>query len=459
MLTATTEPVRLPPGPRLPRAVQGIALLTALCEVFAMLGRRYGNTFTINLPVFGKTVVVSEASMAKDVFSTSIELLDRPTNLGEVFGPGSTFLLNGEPHLERRRVLLPIFHGKRVNAYEHIIEEEVLRETAEWPEGREFKTHESMNRLALNAILRTMFGDDPSALRELSAVVPTMVTVGSFLHQLPSIVQRDFGRWSLAGWMARYRQRFYAAIDKLISQARSDPALEDRTDVLAVLLRIRDDDGQPIPDQHIANELLTLVGAGHETTANQLAWILEQLRRHPEVLQRLVDEVDAGGSELRQATIYEAQRIRPSIEASFRRTKARVRLGEWVLPEGINITVNFQLAHESADNFPDPDSFNPDRFLNNNPKPFRWMPFGGGVNRCPGASFAHMEMDIALRTLLREFRFEPTEARGERRRYRGVAIMPSRGGRAVVHRRTAASTRDPHPGVVGEPGPADRTKV
>jgi cytochrome P450 len=459
MLTATTEPVRLPPGPRLPRAVQGIALLTALCEVFAMLGRRYGNTFTINLPVFGKTVVVSEASMAKDVFSTSIELLDRPTNLGEVFGPGSTFLLNGEPHLERRRVLLPIFHGKRVDAYEHIIEEEVLRATADWPEGREFKTHESMNRLALNAILRTMFGDDPAALRELSAVVPTMVTVGSFLHQLPSIVQRDFGRWSLAGWMARYRQRFYAAIDKLISQARSDPALEDRTDVLAVLLRIRDDDGQPIPDQHIANELLTLVGAGHETTANQLAWILEQLRRHPEVLQRLVDEVDAGGSELRQATIYEAQRIRPSIEASFRRTKARVRLGEWVLPEGINITVNFQLAHESADNFPDPDSFNPDRFLNNNPKPFRWMPFGGGVNRCPGASFAHMEMDIALRTLLREFRFEPTEARGERRRYRGVAIMPSRGGRAVVHRRTAASTLDPHPGVVGEPGPADRTKV
>jgi cytochrome P450 len=451
MLTATTEPVRLPPGPRLPRAVQGLALLTALTEVFAMMGRRYGSEFTINLPVFGKTVVVSSAALAKDVFSTSSELLDRPTNLGEVFGPGSTFLLNGEPHLERRRVLLPIFHGKRVDAYEHIIEEEVLRETADWPEGREFKTHESMNRLALTAILRTMFGDEPSALKELSAVVPTMVTVGSFLHQLPSIAQRDFGRWSLAGWMARYRQRFYAAIDALISQARSDPALEERTDVLAVLLRIRDENGQPIPDQHIANELLTLVGAGHETTANQLAWILEQLRRHPEVMQRLVDEVDAGGSELRQATIYEAQRIRPSIEASFRRTKARVRLGDWVLPEGINVTVNFQLAHESADNFPDPESFNPDRFLNTNPKPFRWMPFGGGVNRCPGASFAHMEMDIALRTLLREFRFEPTDARGERRRYRGVAIMPSRGGRAIVHRRTTTASSVHTPMSVGNP--------
>ncbi len=451
MLTATTEPVRLPPGPRLPRAVQGIALLTALCEVYPILGRRYGSEFTINLPVFGKVVVVSEAALAKDVFSTSSELLDRPTNLGEVFGPGSTFLLNGEPHLERRKVLLPVFHGKRVDAYEHIIEEEVLRETANWPEGREFKTHESMNRLALNAILRTMFGDEPSALKELSAVVPTMVTVGSFLHQLPSIVQRDFGRWSLSGWMDRYRQRFESVIDSLIAQARSDPAFDERNDVLAVLLRVRDDNGEPIPDRHIANELLTLVGAGHETTANQLAWILEQLRRHPEVLERLVDEVDAGGSALRQATIYEAQRIRPSIEASFRRTKARVRLGDWVLPEGINVTVNFQLAHESAANFPDPDTFNPDRFLNTNPKPFRWMPFGGGVNRCPGASFAHMEMDIALRTLLREFRFEPTDARGERRRYRGVAIMPSRGGRAIVHRRTAATSADHAPVSVGNP--------
>jgi cytochrome P450 len=437
LVTATTEPVRLPPGPRLPKAIQGIASLTALSEVTPIVGRRYGGTFTANLPVLGRMVVVSDAALAKEVFATSSDLLDRPTNLGEVFGPGSTFLLNGESHLERRKLLHPVFHGKQVDAYEHIIEEEVLRETASWPEGREFKTHESLNRLALNAILRAMFGDEPSALGELRSVVPTIVTLGSFLHQLPSVVQRDFGPWSLGGRLARYRQRFDAAIDSLIAQTRSDPAFEARNDVLAVLLRVRDDNGEPIPDRHIANELLTLVGAGHETTANQLAWILEQLRRHPRILERLASERDAGGSALRQATIYEAQRIRPTIVASFRRTKTRVRLGDWILPEGINVVVNFQLAHESAANFPDPGSFNPDRFLNTNPTPFRWMPFGGGVNRCPGASFAHMEMDTALRTLLREFRFEPTDARGERRRYRGVAIMPSRGGRAVVRRRTA----------------------
>jgi cytochrome P450 len=442
MVTATTDPVRLPPGPPIPKTVQGIAFLTALCEVVPALGRRYGSTYTINLPIFGRTVVISDAALSKDLFATSGELVERPTNLGQVFGPGSTFSLNGEEHAERRKLVLPVFHGKRVGAYEHIIEEEVLRETADWPEGREFKTHESMNRLALNAILRSMFGDEPSALEELRAVVPAMVTVGSFLHQLPSVVKRDLGRWSPMGYLSQYRRRFDAVMDTLISDARADPALEERTDVLALLLRGRYENGDAIPDRHIADELLTLVGAGHETTANQLAWTLEQLRRNPDVLRRLAEEVDAGGSALRQATIYEAQRIRPSIEASMRRAKTRIRLGDWVLPEGTNVMVNFQLAHESADNFPDPDKFNPDRFMNSNPKPFRWMPFGGGVNRCPGASFANMEMDIALRTLLREFRFEPTDARGERRRYRGVAIMPSRGGRAVVYRRTSTATGD-----------------
>ena len=189
--------------------------MTALCEVVPALGRRYGSAFTINLPIFGKTVVVSDAALAKEVFSASSELLERPTNLGEVFGPGSTFLLNGEAHLERRRVILPVFHGKRVDAYEHIIEEEVLRETANWPEGREFKTHESMNRLALNAILRTMFGDEPSALRRASQggaddghgrLLPAPTAVDS-AARLGSV---EPGR---IGWRD-YRQRF-DAVDRL----------------------------------------------------------------------------------------------------------------------------------------------------------------------------------------------------------------------------------------------------
>ena len=207
-------------------------------------------------------------------------------------------------------------------------------------------------------------------------------------------------------------------------------------------MQARYDDGQPIPDRHIADELLTLVAAGHETTASQLAWTVERLRRHPQLLARLTDEVDAGGSELRQATIYEVQRTRSTIELGLRQANQRVRLGDWVLPAGTNVMINFQLAHEAEDSFPDPDSFNPDRFLGGTPPAFRWIPFGGGVNRCVGAGFAALEMDVTLRILLREFRFTPTDAPDERRHWRGIAYQPAQGARAVVYRRAAKASRD-----------------
>jgi len=444
MATATTEPVRLPPGPRIPKVIQGGLFLTALqYKVGPAWSRRYDGPFTVNMAIFGKTVVVSDPVLVKDVLSTSFDLIERPTKiLGQAFGPGSTFSLTGKEHLERRKLVLPTFHGKRAKNYEHIIEEEVMRETANWPEGREFETLPSMTRLTLNAILRAVFGDQGEILDELRSVMPAMITLGSVLHLLPPIVGRDYGRWSPGGRLSRWRSRIDDVIDLLIANVRADPALVDRTDVLALLVQARYENGEPISDRHIADELLTLVAAGHETTASQLAWAVERLRRHPSLLSRLADEVDAGGSELRQATIYEVQRTRPTIALALRCTKQRVRLGEWVLPADTNVMINFQLAHESEDNFPDADSFNPDRFVGASPPAFRWIPYGGGVNRCVGAAFANMEMDIALRTLLREFRFAPTDAADERRHYRGVAVAPARGARAVVYRRTAAASDD-----------------
>ena len=444
MATATNEPVRLPPGPRMPKLFQGIVFLTSLqYRMGPVWGRRYGGPFTINLPIFGKTVVVSDPVLVKDVYSTSSDLIERSTKiLGEAFGPGSTFSLTGDEHLQRRKLVLPNFHGKRVQNYERLIEEEVIRETADWPQGREFKTLPTMGRLTLNAILRAVFGEEKRALDELRTVMPAMIVLGSLLQRLPPMVGRNYGRWSPGARLSQYRHRLDTVIDSLIADARTDPALAERSDVLALLLQARYDDGQPIPDRHIADELLTLVAAGHETTASQLAWTVERLRRHPQLLARLTAEVDAGGSELRQATIYEVQRTRPTIGASLRTANQQIRLGDWVLPAGTNMMIDFQLAHESEDNFPDPDSFNPDRFLGGTPPAFRWIPFGGGVNRCVGAGFAALEMDVALRTLLREFRFAPTDAPGERRHYRGVAVVPSRGGRAVVYRRKAAASSD-----------------
>jgi cytochrome P450 len=421
--------------------------------MFGAMYRRWGTPFTVNLPLLGHTVVVSDPVLLKDIFTTGFDLIERPVDLlslGEIFGPGSTFALIGEEHLARRKLLAPSFHGKQLKSYEHIIEEEVMRETANWPEGREFETVEPMLRITLGAILRAVFGAEGEALDELRVLMPAMVTHGSRLVMVPRPLRRDVGRWSPGGRFARYRRRFDAIVNSLIADARSDPTFEERGDVLAVMMRARDANGEPIPDTHIADELLCFLGAGHETSASQLTWTLERLRRHPQLMSRLADEVDAGGSELRHATIFEAQRIRPCVDGTVRRTKTRIRLGEWVLPEHTSIIVYNELAHKSLDNFPEADSFDPDRFLGTSPPPFKWVPFGGGVHRCPGASFANMEMDVALRTLLREFRFAPTDAPGEWRINRGVAWMPSRGGRAVVYRRTSSASSDADSVSVGD---------
>ena len=179
---------------------------------------------------------------------------------------------------------------------------------------------------------------------------------------------------------------------------------------------------------------------------------MERLRRHPRLLSRLTEEVDAGGSELRQATIWEVQRTRPVLDGTTRRTKKRIRLGDWVIPQDTAMVISIRVAHASEESFPDAASFNPDRFVGAVPKPFAWIPFGGGVNRCIGAAFANMEMDVALRTLLRELRFAPTDARGERRHWRGMATAPGRGGRAVVYRRTAEASSDADSASVADHG-------
>lgn len=444
MATATTDPVRLPPQIPLPRFVQGVAIIAAQCEVIAAAGRRYGNAYTFNLPIWGPTVVISDPVTVKDLFSTSSDLAERPTDLGKVFGPGSTFSLTGEEQLKRRKLVLPPFHGKRVVNYERIIEEETMREIASWKDGEEFALLEPMNRITLNTILRAVFGADGPELDKLRRLVPRAITIGSALHFLPKFVSRDYGKWSPGPRLLEIRRQIDEVIHSLIATARADTSVDGRTDVLAKLLDARYDDGSPIDDQDIADELVTLLSAGHETTGSELAWAIERLRRHPDYLTRLIDEVDAGGSELRQATVQEVMRTRPALDATMRVTKQRMRLGEWVLPENTRIIVSIQLASAQESSFVDADAFNPDRFLGNAPKPYAWIPFGGGSHRCVGAALATAEMDVVLRVLLREFTFEPTTARPERRLNRGVAIVPGRGGRAVVHRRAPREQRDLH---------------
>lgn len=225
-------------------------------------------------------------------------------------------------------------------------------------------------------------------------------------------------------------------LDRLIDAERTDPNFDERTDVLALMLRSRYDDGSVMSRKDIGDELLALLAAGHETTAATLAWAFERIIRHPDLLAALVEEADNDGSQLRQATILEVQRARTVIDFAGRHVYPAVyQLGEWVLPRGDSILISISQIHENPDVFPDPERFDPQRYIESKPATFSWLPFGGGARRCLGAAFANMEMDVVLRTVLRRFDLETTTAPAERWHCRGVAYIPKNGGRVTVHRR------------------------
>jgi cytochrome P450 len=374
--------------------------------------------------------------LAKQIFTTSPEELGNiQPNLSRLFGSGSVFALDREDHRRRRRLLAPPFHGKSMKNYEAIIEEETLRETANWPEGRPFATLPSMMHITLNAILRAVFGADGAELDELRRLIPPWVTLGSRLAAMPK-PKRNYGRYSPWGRLDEWRRQYDLIVDKLIDAERADPKFADRTDVLALMMRSTYEDGSVMSRKDIGDELLTLLAAGHETTAATLGWAFERVSRHPDLLAALVDEGENDGGELRQATILEVQRARTVIDFAARSVYPPVyQLGEWVIPRGDSILVSIGQIHDNPDVFPDPERFDPQRYIGGKPSAFAWVPFGGGTRRCVGAAFANMEMDVVLRTVLRHFSIETTTAPGEQWHCRGVAYTPKDGGRIVVRRR------------------------
>jgi cytochrome P450 len=432
------ETALLPPSPRrLPTPLQGLGYALFRRQMVHALTRRYGEAFTIRVPVFGRMVVVTDPALAKQVFTASPEDLGNiQPNLSRVFGPGSVFALDGVEHRRRRKLLTPPFHGRSMKNYERIVEEETLREAATWPQGREFATLEPMMRITLNVILRAIFGADGAEFERLREVIPPWVTLGSRLAVLP-MPERTYGRWTPWGRFAEYRRQYNEAIDSLIEVARNDPNLDERTDVLALLLRSTYEDGTPMSRSEIGDELLTLLAAGHETTASTLAWAFERISRHPHVLAKLVAEAQTDDNEYRQAAILEVQRSRTVIDFAGRHVYAPyVELGQWRVPRGYSVSVAIGEAHRNPVEFPDPDRFDPDRFIGERPNVFAWIPFGGGTRRCVGAAFANMEMDVVLRTVLRHFTITTTSAPPEKWHSRGVAFTPKKGGRVTVHQRT-----------------------
>ena len=436
---ATSGPpvVCLPPTPPIPRVLQGLGFTVSRKRTVAAIVRRCGDVFTLQLPVFGRTVIVADPALAKELFTSNTEDVGNiQRNLSRVLGSGSGLALDGADHRRRRRLLTPPFHGKSIRNYETIFEEETLREAASWPEGRPFETLEPMMRITLNAILRAVFGADGAHLDELRRIIPPWVTLGSRLAVLPTPA-RTYGRFSPWGRLARYRRAYDEVIGRLIDAVQADPNFDERDDVLALLLRSTYEDGSSMSRQDIGDELLTLLAAGHETTAATLGWAFERVSRHPEVLARLAAEADTDDNEYRQAVILEVQRVRTVIDFAGRHVYApSIQLGDYTVPQGYSIVVALSQLHQRSLEFPDPARFDPQRFLGQRPPTFAHVPFGGGTRRCVGAAFANVEMDIVLRTVLRHFVIETTNAPDEKTHSRGVAYTPKSGGRVVMHRRS-----------------------
>ncbi|MHB1468258.1 MAG: cytochrome P450 [Solirubrobacteraceae bacterium] len=428
----------LPPGPRLPVALQTLAMRTRQRPFLERMRRRYGAMFTIRVPGLGNTVIVSDPALIKQTFRADPAALHAGTGspLRVLLGSNSLLGIDEDQHIEQRRLLLPPFKGERMRRYEALIEEIAIEEIDGWSTEVEFASAEAMQRITLRAILRAVFGAEGAHLRALEELLPRWTLLGSQLVLAPWL-RRNLGRRSPWSRFFAIRAEMDAILGELIAAAKADPELRERADVLALLVQARHEDGSPMSNVEICDELLTMLVAGHETTANTLAWAVERLRRHPAVLARLVEEADEGGKALREACIREVQRSRPVIAFAGRLARKPFELGGYRLPVGTRILLAACLTHYDPQLFDRPDRFDPDRFLGGLPDTYSWIPFGGGIRRCIGATFAHMEMDVVLRVLLERATLVPTDEPGERWAFRGIVWAAGEGGRIAVRRRAA----------------------
>ena len=436
-IDAPTQKGLNPPRARAPKLVQGVGFAFLRRKAMRHWIRRHGHIFEINVPFFGRSVIVSDPALVQLMCTTGAEhLVNVQPNIGNVLGPGSVFALDDRPHRDRRRLLSSPLHGQCLKGYEKMIEEETLRESANWPENSEFRILEPMNRIALNVILRTLFGAEEPEFEELREILPSFMKLASVMAFVPRPPFRT-GRHSPWGKLGESRRAIDRILFALIDRAEDDPTLGARRDILAVLLRSRYDDGTAIPRMDMSDELLTLIAAGHESSTGALSWLFERLRRHPEVLAELARECDAGGNAFRRATIAESLRVRTVLDVVGRRVRSSdFDLGGWRIPQGRTLLVRLADIHDNPEIYPHPERFDPARFLGTKPAPQTWLPFGVGSRRCVGADFVSAEMDIVLRTVLQNFRIQTDAAPDEKVHFRGVTHTPKLGGLIVVNRRT-----------------------
>lgn len=439
----------LPDGPRLPALLQGVRFVVSPVAFFDDCRRRFGDPFTVRLPVSGPVVLFSDPAAIREIFTGDPDTLragEANAMLRPILGPSSLLLLDGDRHLRDRRMMLPPFHGDRMLAYGAVMRDVTMAAVAGWPIGRPFPVLPETQAITLEVILRTVFGvSDPLRRDRLRDRLRRFVQIAMQPLLMWPPLQKDLGpRWPW-GRFVRLRAEIDVLLDAEIAARRTtDGATGD--DVLSLIVAARDERGRPMPDADVRDELMTLLLAGHETTATGLAWTLHRVLSEPDVLDRLREELDrvTGGvlepahvADLLflDATVKETLRLNPVIPDVMRVLDRPLRIGGWDLPAGIGVAPNIHAAHRRADVWPDPTRFDPGRFLGARPSPYAFLPFGGGARRCLGMAFALYEMKVVLATVLAQA--ELALAPGYRPRVvrRNVTWAPSRGMPIVLRSR------------------------
>lgn len=430
----------LPAGPRLPVTLQTAGWLVRPLPFLERCRERYGDMFTLRIHNEPPWVFLADPEHLREVFTGDPDVFragEANAILRPVLGARSVLLLDEPEHMAHRKLMLPAFHGERMQAYGELMADVARRNVERWPAGEPFALWPRMQQITFEVIMRAVFGMSEGA--ELEHVR------GALLGMLEWTTDpRRLGFLALLGPRGVMRNRAFQSVMRRVDDAvlgeiesrRRDPDLARREDILSMLLLARYEDGAQMSDRELRDELLTLLLAGHETTATSLAWVLERLLRHPQMLSRLRREILAGEDAYLEAVVRETLRLRPVIAIVMRKLAQPVRIGGRELPAGVSVVPCIHLVHRRADIYPQPRSFHPERFLEQPPGTYTWLPFGGGVRRCLGASFALFEMRQVLQTVLAQVDLRAAQPGSERIVRRMITFAPEHRTLAIATPRT-----------------------
>ena len=424
--------LRLPPGPNLPSAVQTLMFMTQRAQTMPRWHRRYGDVFSVHLEPAGRAVVLAKPEHIREVFSgpsSTFHAGEGNAILGPIMGENSVLLLDEDEHLAARKRVMAAFHGEAMRGYATVVEDLTAARVAAWPEGRAFALHPEFNEISLEVIMRIVFGlTDEQRLDEIRPLLRRLVQIGPtvFVGWMYPALQ-NVGPWR------RFRQlkeRTDRILYAEIAERRRVADLAQRTDVLSKLIAAAPEQS----DEELRDHLITLLLAGHETTASTLAWTFHDLARRPHLQRRVQQAADDHDEDYLEAVVKESMRLRPVIGQVARRLAQPVRVAGYDLPAGIIVFPSIMLVQRTPSVFPSPDEFRPERFLESSPPPATWIPFGGGIRRCLGAALAMVEAQAVLPAVLQRVDVQPV-GREEATKIRNITAVPARGARVTVRRR------------------------